>query len=328
MARLEYAGQGVEVREGATVLDALLAEGHEVPNDCRAGACQSCLMQATQGRVPEAAQQGLKDTLKAQRYFLACRCHPEEDLSVRLPQREEVCGSATVIGLEPLAPDIMVVRLRSETPLEYRAGQYLTLWRDATLGRSYSLASVPGLDPHLELHVKKVPGGAMSTWIHDHLQVGEELQVQGPAGDCFYVPGDPEQSLLLAGTGTGLAPLYGIVRDALEAGHRGDIHLLHGARDPSGLYLVDELRALESRYGNLHYHPGVLEAKGPLPDGVRIGTIGAMTSAVAPKLAGWKVFLCGAPDLVNSLRRQVFLAGANSGDIYADAFSSPAAPAA
>ena len=69
----------------------------------------------------------------------------------------------------------------------------------------------------------------MSGWLGTEARPGEAVRLQGPVGECFYVPGQPEQPLLLAGTGTGLAPLYGIVRDALAAGpHRPHLAVPRG----------------------------------------------------------------------------------------------------
>src|SRR5205085_691623 len=132
------------------------------------------------------------------------------------------------------------------------------------LVRSYSLASLhspPGLpagDTLLELHVRKVTGGQMSKWLHDDVAVGEPLELRGPSGDCFYVAGRPVQPILLIGTGTGLAPLYAIARDALRHGHTGPIRLYHGGLDPSGLYHVDELRRLAATHSNFEYVPCVM----------------------------------------------------------------------
>jgi len=138
------------------------------------------------------------------------------------------------------------------------------------------------------------------------------------------VPGAPRQNLLLAGTGTGLAPLYGIARDALLAGHQGDIYLLHGAPEPSGLYLREELAALARVHENFHYISCVLASDGPLPEGVQLGAIDELALGVAPSLVGWKIYLCGVPQLVNQLRKKIFLAGAGINDIYADPFLSAA----
>ena len=71
MAKVTYNGQIVDTDADTSLLEALLAQGCEIPNSCRAGACQSCLMQATKGEIPVQAQAGLKETLKAQGYLLA-----------------------------------------------------------------------------------------------------------------------------------------------------------------------------------------------------------------------------------------------------------------
>ena len=81
----------------------------------------------------------------------------------------------------------------------------------------------------------------MSNWIFDEVKIGESVDIQGPSGACFYLSGAPEQGLLLIGSGTGLAPLVAIARDALNDSHSGQVRLYHGARESAGLYLRDGL---------------------------------------------------------------------------------------
>jgi NAD(P)H-flavin reductase/ferredoxin len=318
MSRVRYEAQWYPLQPEESVLDGLLRQGIAVPHACKAGVCQSCLMRAASGTLPEKAQTGLKETLKARNYFLACSCTLEQGVELEVGGgMDELRVSARIDSLMLLSEDVLRVRLRPQAPFEFRAGQYLTLLRADGLARSYSVASLPreGL---LELHVRLLPGGAMSGWLRTETRPGDAVRIQGPAGECFYVPGRPEQPLLLAGTGTGLAPLYGIVRDALEEGHAGPIWLFHGARDPRGLYLVEELRELAARHPNLHYRPSVLE--GRLEEGVHVGTLDALIRAECPKPVGWRAFLCGNPELVQSLRKKLFLAGLSLKDIHADAF--------
>ncbi|QRK10203.1 2Fe-2S iron-sulfur cluster binding domain-containing protein [Archangium violaceum] len=316
MARVKHEGQWYGLDEGESVLDGLLRRGVEVPHSCRAGACQSCLMRAERGEVPARAQVGLKETLKARGYFLACACQPEGELEVA-GAGADLRVPARITSLERLSDSVLCVRLRPEGDFEYRAGQYVSVLRTDGLARSYSLASLPHEDT-LALHVRRVPGGRMSGWLFEEARPGDVLELQGPAGECFYVPGRPEQSLLLVGTGTGLAPLYGIIRDALERGHTGPIWLFHGAVDVSGLYLVEELRALQSRHPQLQYRPCV--SKGQARVGVTVGALDAIIKEVCPRPAGWRGYLCGSPDLVLSLRKKLFLAGLSLKEIHADAF--------
>jgi NAD(P)H-flavin reductase/ferredoxin len=316
MPSVTYEGQRYELEEGESILETLLRNKVVVPNSCRTGVCQSCLMQAAMGPVPPRAQAGLKDTLKARGFFLSCVCQPAEHLEARLAGAE-VQVSATLSALESLGAGVLRVRVRCATGLDHRAGQYVSVLRADGLARSYSIANLPE-EGDLELHVRRIPSGRMSGWLHDEARVGDPVRLMGPAGECFYVGGRPEQPLLLVGTGTGLAPLYGIVRDALNQGHTGPIWLFHGARDLGGLYLVDELRALASRSLQLHYRPCVIEGD-PTGD-LQVGSIDQLVFSQHPKLAGWRVFLCGDPRLVFALRKRVLLAGASMKDIHADAF--------
>lgn len=321
MVAIRYTKDRYELEEGQSVLDGLTRHGVPVPHSCRSGSCQTCLMRAVGGSPPAAAQQGLKDSLKLRNYFLACVCHPTEDLEVALPGESEGDATvpATVKALELLNDDIMHVALECHTPIEYRAGQFINLFRDASLGRSYSIASVPDLDGHLHLHVRRLQGGRISGWIHEELRTGETVALRGPAGDCFYVPGRPEQPMVLIGTGSGLAPLFGIVRDALSRGHTGPVRLFHGSRDRRGLYLTDELRDLARRYANFDYVPCLSGTE--VPTGFAAGRAHEIALRELPNLKGWRMFLCGHPDMVKQAKKQGFLAGASMKDIHADAFN-------
>lgn len=320
MALLKYKDDVIKVETGTSVLEALLDHGQEIPNSCRAGACQSCVMQLTKGSVPEQAQRGLKDAHKLKGLFLACSCHPEEDIEVCLPDNNQLRVPATVHKLIKRPGDVVELQLKTDSSFDYRAGQFVTLWRNQHLARSYSLTTMPQLDNLLTFHIKRIPGGEFSSWIHDELQLGETLSVQGPAGDCFYIPGAAEQDLLLVGTGTGLAPLLGIIQDALENGHTGAIHLIHGALHFPGLYYHQELTKLAAANPNVHYHPCVLNKSDDLPDGVKTASVNDVVTQVVEKPVGWKAYLCGDPDLVSKLRKQIFLAGCDMKNIYADPF--------
>ena len=297
------------------MLDALLRARVTVPYSCRAGVCNSCLMQAEDpATVPTEAQQGLKDAWKAAGCFLACLCRPDGDFAAQ-PAGAGIRVSAVIEAVAKLSATVLGVRLRPGAEFAYRAGQYLTLFRPDGLARSFSIASLP-TDGAVELHVRILPGGAMSGWLATE-PIGETVEIQGPAGDCFYVAGRDEQPLLLVGTGTGLAPLLGILRDAIAAGHRGPIHLIHGASTRANLYLTDTLRDMSG--GAISYTATTLDEDGP---------VDALVRARHPKVAGWRAFLCGDPGVVQTLRKQLFLAGAALGDIHADAFLPSATIAA
>lgn len=324
MPKLIFNSEIYDCAENETVLDTLLGHGISIPSSCRSGTCQTCMVRAVQGTPPEASQKGLKATLKAQNYFLACSCHPQGDLEVALPDTDAARIKVTVHSIQALSHDIVSLGLHCDQPVEYRAGQFINLFKDSAMGRSYSLASVPACDTHLQLHVRKVPDGRVSGWVHHDLSLGDTVEISAPIGNCFYVPGNPEQPMLLIGTGSGLAPLYGIARDALSQGHNGPIRLYHGSRNPEGLYLVDELRDLAALHENFVYIPCVSGTSSP-ENGYATGRALDVAIADIPKLNGWRIFLCGNPDMVKMAKKKAFLTGAAMKDIYADAFTLAAA---
>jgi ferredoxin-NADP reductase/ferredoxin len=323
MVAIRLEKQRFELAPGQSVLDALLGHDVAIPHACRTGVCQTCLMRAIDGAPPPAAQKDLSPALVLLNYFLACVCHPDQDLTVALPEDSATTIQASVRELRPLNEEIMQVALEAHGPLHYRPGQFLNLFKDPDMGRSYSIASVPGDDSHLHLHVRRLPEGRVSGWIHGELAVGETLTIRGPAGDCFYVPGNAEQPLLLIGTGSGLAPLYGIIRDALRQGHTGPIRLFHGSRDPRGLYLTGELRDLAAAYPQFDYVACVSGTDSPIGHAAGRALDVALTEQA--DLTGWRVFLCGHPDMVQQAQIRTYLAGAALQNIHADAFHTAAA---
>jgi CDP-4-dehydro-6-deoxyglucose reductase len=308
------------LQDGESVLEGLLRHGIEVSHGCRAGACQACLLQALAGELPRGAQAGLKSTQKSLGLFLSCQCKPTGPLEICFSDQGAKKVSARVIDKALIGNNILRVRL--EKVLDFRAGQYLNIWNGEagnTLIRSYSIASVPQLEDFIELHIKIIANGRFSRWAADAMESGDQLMIQGPLGDCFYTPGDPQQPLLFMGIGTGLAPLYGILRDALQQGHEGDISLVLGARAEEGFYLREALARLQRDYSQLKVH-FVCQSPSAFAGDVDSTDIYSFVKQQFPNTKGMKVYLCGADSFVRKMKKQVFMSGAAMNDIHADAF--------
>jgi NAD(P)H-flavin reductase/ferredoxin len=301
-----------------TVLDTLLRENINLSYACKKGTCHSCMVRSVVGIPPNAAQAGLKNTLKKQNYFLACQCYPDQDMTIRLPDQSEFYRMGTVVVNKQLNRNTILLIIAFEDAFEFNAGQFVNLQRNDGLTRSYSIANIPQESNVLEFHVRRLPGGKFSAWLHDDVRVGDSIAVSEPRGHCFYLPERHEQGLLLVGTGTGLAPLAGILTDALNQGHTGPIHLFHGSRDVEDLYRIDEMRELAEQHANFHYSPCLSGSR--IPEGFTAGRVNEVALSCFPDLKDWRVFLCGHPDMVNQMKMQSFLKGASTADIYADAF--------
>jgi CDP-4-dehydro-6-deoxyglucose reductase, E3 len=312
---LTYRSAAIDIEPGEDVLSALLRAEIDAPHSCRAGVCQSCLHRAVEGSPPAAAQGGLTEAQIALGYFLACMCVPETPLTI-IPAKEAATRSEVVVrAIDRLSGDVMRLRFEHGSDFSYRPGQFLELITAEGLGRHYSIASVPNEDPFVELHIRLHPGGRMSGFISERLSPGDRLHVAGPLGTCVYEGVDPDQPMALVGAGTGLAPLIGILRDALSRGHRGPIRLYHGAREPAGLYLHDHLDALASTRENFTYVPRVLSEPSP-----HAGDVAAAVLEQERSLKETAFYLCGGERLVARLKRDLYMKGASLKQIRSDVF--------
>lgn len=332
MTVLSFEGRSYALQDGESVLDCLLRNGQQVQHSCKSGLCQSCLIQATGCEVPDKAKSALKSTLQASGYALACQWFPTSDVAARQPNADALdvqCRIRAVTRLNPAVLLLLLEPVDADSPIECRPGQYMNLTNPAGITRSYSVANDYQRDGVLEFHIARTSHGHFTNWLFELAATGDRITMRGPAGTCFYLPqAEKAEPLLLAGVGTGLAPLYGILNDALAQGHQGPVTLVHGSGRPELLYYREKLQQLAQRHDNFRYLPVVLEnpdndARCRQGDAVQE----AMAALDVARVADTRVYLCGNPGFVQGLRRQVFLKGVRSGNIHCDAFVERAVPA-
>ena len=319
MATVHFNAETYPVAAGDSLLDALLEGGADVAYSCKNGTCLSCLLRAPEADIPAEVQRGLRDTTCHSGGVLPCVWRPAGDENIRLEPfaDSERFIAATVLDKTILGEDFCALRLQPDDGFSGRPGQFINLRDQGGAVRSYSIAEV-GASSVIELHVRRLRNGLVSNWIHDRLVPGDRIDIEGAFGDCFYVQNDASQPLLLIGTGSGAAPLWGIVRDAMAAGHRGPIYFYHGSSQRGGHYLHRRLQIMQETIAQFHYCAAL--SNGDAGSDCRAGRADSLALADHPNLSGWRVYLCGNPEMVKSARKKAFLAGAALNDIYADPF--------
>lgn len=317
MSTVKFNDRSYVLAQEESLLHCLLRYGIEYPHSCQAGICQSCLIKATDGIVDPAWQAGLPETLKIQGYLLACLAKPKDLLHVIEPASSECESDAKIIDLKLLNHNVMQLKLHVENLAAWIPGQYLNLINPEGVMRSYSIANIPAQDGFIELQIKIYPKGNMGHWLINHAIKQTKIKIRGPFGRCFYH--NPEQvpfDILLAGTGTGLAPLIAIIKSALSQKHQGNIILIHGGLVDEDIYYQKELETLSARFSSFVYDPCVLESQGKYP--VAAIDKRVLTHLKQPKKT--RVYVCGPKETTNKLKKQIFLAGVPSNEIYSDVF--------
>lgn len=329
MPKIRFNGKSYDVPSGKTVLDVLLANGQDVECGCKAGSCGSCAMLASGGSIPAESQRNLSDAQRESGMFLPCCCKPSGDLDIcrvdeQSPQSQQKQWSATITDHRQLSESVMRIAMALPDGFAFKGGQFINIIRDDGQSRPYSLASVGGIEAHLDLHIRRVEDGDFSRWLCDDVKVGDQLSFSGPSGSCHYRAGRSSDGLLLICTGTGLAPMWAVLRDAMYQGHRGPMRLYHGGRDESTLYMIDTLRTMSASRPNFKY-VSVLKEQSASP-GFRLGTLEQAISADFGSLDAWRVYIAGNPEMVRSLQKMAFLKGTRMNDLIADPFVRAAAP--
>ncbi len=313
---ITYKGQPYAHAPGETILTCLERHGVQIPSFCRSGVCQSCLVKLTDGTPPAKSQVGLKDTWKHQGLVLACVCEITEPMAVE-PSDATRTYTSRIVSSERLSANVL--RVLAERPAEFafEAGQFVQLGRPLDgVARPYSIASLPR-DEHLEFHVSVYADGELSPWFAS--AVGMPLSITGPFGECVYLPDDVSRPLILAGTGTGLAPLIGVLRAALAAGHEGPIALYHGARTAEELYYWRQFGEL-GLPSRVSVHGVHLEGELCDTPGITKGDLIPLLLGEHPKPDTARVYLCGNPTFVQTLKKRLYLAGASLTRIHSDPF--------
>jgi ferredoxin-NADP reductase len=221
--------------------------------------------------------------------------------------------SATVAEIRRETSTAKTFRMELDGPADYLAGQHYVLRLTApdgyTASRSYSVASAPDGSNEIELTVERLPEGEVSSFMHDEVVVGDELEVRGPIGGWFVWRADT--SALLLGGGSGVVPLMAMLRLAHRAGRSDLVHLIVSTRTPEGLCYAAELAQLQET---------VLYTRRAPPDWPR--PAGRLTTADLPASIGAEttVFVCGSSGFSDAATDLILKAGVRNERIRVERF--------
>lgn len=187
--------------------------------------------------------------------------------------------------------------------LEFYAGQFLSLEVPRNGGqeaRPYSIASAPRDGKRFDLCLNRVQGGYVSNYLCD-LPAGAMVDVSGPHGS-FVVSHPVEQDLVLIATGTGIAPIRGMLAEILDAGESLTHHvwLIFGVRHPETILYRGEFENWAAQNPRFHFLPTLSRPPGDWP-----GKSGYVQEHLRKIFAGrkdFKTYICGLKAMVDEVR--------------------------
>jgi len=303
-------GHKFPVEADETILEAGLKHGYTLPYSCRDGVCGACKGKVMQGEVDYGKHQPsvLSDAEKAVGMALFCCAKPKTDLVIECREVSTLNDipvkllPTRVHKMEKLAEDVMVIYLKlpASERLQFLAGQYIDIIQKTGKPRSFSLANAPHNDEFLELHIRNIEGGSFTHHVFTEMKERDIMRIKGPLG-TFFLREDSDKPIIFVASGTGFAPIKGIIEHALQIGIKRPMHFYWGARKLADLYMLDKAREWEAR--GIKFTPVLSE---PLPTDNWKGRTGFVHTAVMEDyadLSGYQVYACGAPVVVEAAHR-------------------------
>jgi Na+-transporting NADH:ubiquinone oxidoreductase subunit F len=296
---------------GRSLLSTLRAEGIFVPSACGGrGACGLCKLQVSDGAGEYSAveRHWTSEIERGEQVRLSCQVKVERNLRILVPERLFTIREykTEVVSIQDLTYDIKELTLRLKDPPEirFKPGMYVQFVVPAyataprPVYRAYSISSPSSSRGTIELEIRLVPNGIGTTYVFNHLNVGDPVTISGPYGD--FSLRDSDREIVFVAGGSGMAPIKSMLLDMAEKGSTRKATYFFGARAVRDLFLVDEMRALEKRLPNFRFVPAL---SSPLPEDTWDGETGLITDVLArhyERMDRHEAYLCGSPGMIDA----------------------------
>lgn len=220
---------------------------------------------------------------------------------------------AKVIDKIVNTPDVVTIYFTvGKKLLEYKSGQYITVYFEDTniaQGKAYSLSSCPN-DDVLSITVKKI--GLFSGKIHS-LKIGDTFLISNAYG--FFNIGEDEKPIVALASGVGIAPIWGIIRDACTKDKKRSVTLLYSNKTEKDIVFKSEIKKLEQKNKNFSVHFFVTREKSSVACR-RIDLSKDLTSEMLDSV----FYICGSIDFSRSIWKQLHELGVCEDNISTETF--------
>ena len=229
-----------------------------------------------------------------------------QDSAVRSPSQRSLLTARLTrsVDLSPQTKHLEFAVEGVET-FAFVPGQFVSIQQPKPDGkvhtRAYSLACAPRVVPSFDLCLNRVEQGFLSNWLCD-LEKGATVQFHGPHG--MFTLRQPQQDCILIATGTGIAPMRGMLQWVFERPerHQGrEFWLVYGTRHEESIYYREEFLALAEVHANFHYRP-TLSRGGSEWSGLR-GYVQDHVREIVGGRTDLQAYICGLHQMVDANRK-------------------------
>ena len=319
-----------DASEDDNIYFAALKNKVRILTDCLEGACATCKGVCTTGAyyLDEFTDEALTAEEYDRREVLTCQMHVTSDCVIEFPYESRIAlksepdsRKARVAEIDMISSTVVKLVVEPEAdapPVSFLPGQYVHLSVPGTSEhRSYSFANAAFETGKYTFYIKLLEHGAMSDYLSERAQPGDEFVVTGPFGRFYQRP--TIRPILMVAGGTGLAPMLSML-DTLAANDDTDypVRLLYGANAADELFAFDQLRGYAEQGLDLTVELCVGE-----PDQDWDDATGHVTGLLRPEILNGgdcEIYLCGPPPMIDAAESWLSANGVNPVLVHAEKF--------
>ncbi len=232
---------------------------------------------------------------------------------------------STVVKVRQETLSVKTYTLALPNWVAHRAGQHYDVRLTAPDGyqaqRSYSIASNPEQRGEIELTVERLEEGEVSTYLHDILIVGDQVELRGPIGGYFVWEASMGGPLLLVAGGSGIVPLMAMLRHWRAAGSHVPVRLLYSSRTYEDIIYRKELEVLRLENAGLEVFQTLTREQPQGWDGYGRRIDMRMLEEVArPFGNNLKAYICGPTALVEGVANGLVALGIPADQVRTERF--------
>ena len=232
-------------------------------------------------------------------------------------------NSLVVSDINNLTTDSVVISFDISITgnFDFVSGQYITIKHKIDgeeVRRAYSICSAPS--EGLSIGVKRVEGGKMSTFLVDHLNIGDSLEVMPPSGNFVYK--ENKKHVVAICAGSGITPIFSMIKSIDD---HTNFSLLYGNKSEQSTMFYSELKTIKdnsSKHLNIHWFFSKEKVQSSINGRIDKNNLQQLLNTFSDLKDADDFYICGPGDLIDNVKELLLLNQINESKIHFERFTA------
>lgn len=231
--------------------------------------------------------------------------------------------SLVVSDINNLTPDSVEINfdISKVSNFDFVPGQYITIKHEINgedVRRAYSICS--SLSEGLSIGVKRVEGGKMSTFLVNHLNIGDTLEVMPPTGNFVY--NEDKKHVVAICAGSGITPIFSMIK-SVDSDTK--FSLLYANKSENSVMFFSELKEIQESHAknlNIHWFFSKEKVQSSISGRIDKNNLQQLLNTFSDLKEADDFYICGPGDLIDNVKELLLLNKVNESKIHFERFTA------